>query len=92
MDDTLKKDIENYKEKLLRINNDITNKFDKVEEQKQFLKRDTEWKKNLLVVLNQNKDNYNKLLISLTLKNRTKNAQLEDNDIYKRLHELEVRM
>ncbi len=92
MDDTLKKDIENYKEKLLRINNDITNKFDKVEEQKQFLKRDTEWKKNLLVVLNQNKDNYNKLLTSLTLKNRTKNTQLEDNDIYKRLHELEVRM
>jgi len=92
LDDTLKKDIENYKEKLLRINNDITNKFDKVEEQKQFLKRDTEWKKNLLVVLNQNKDNYNKLLTSLTLKNRTKNTQLEDNDIYKRLHELEVRM
>ena len=91
MDDTLKKDIENYKKKLLRINNDITNKFDKVEEQKQFLKRDTEWKKNLLVVLNQNKDNYNKLLTSLTLKNRTKNTQLEDNDIYKRLHELEVR-
>jgi len=91
LDDTLKKDIENYKEKLLRINNDITNKFDKVEEQKQFLKRDTEWKKNLLVVLNQNKDNYNKLLTSLTLKNRTKNTQLEDNDIYKRLHELEVR-
>ena len=91
MDDTLKKDIENYKEKLLTINNDITNKFDKVEEQKQFLKRDTEWKKNLLVVLNQNKDNYNKLLTSLTLKNRTKNTQLEDNDIYKRLHELEVR-
>jgi len=91
LDDTLKKDIENYKKKLLRINNDITNKFDKVEEQKQFLKRDTEWKKNLLVVLNQNKDNYNKLLTSLTLKNRTKNTQLEDNDIYKRLHELEVR-
>ena len=92
LDDTLKKDIENYKEKLLRINNDITNKFDKIEEQKQFLKRDTERKKNLLVVLNQNKDNYSKLLTSLTLKNRTKNTQLEDNDIYKRLHELEVRM
>ena len=92
LDDTLKKDIENYKEKLLRINNDISNKFDKIEEQKQFLKRDTERKKNLLVVLNQNKDNYSKLLTSLTLKNRTKNTQLEDNDIYKRLHELEVRM
>ena len=92
LDETLKKDIENYKEKLLRINNDISKKFDKVEEQKEFLKRDADRKKKLLVILNQNKENYSKLLTSLTLKNRTKNTQLEDNDIYKRLHELEVKM
>ena len=92
LDETLKKDIENYKEKLQRINNDINNKFDKVDEQKDFLKRDTERKKKLLVYLNQNKENYNKLLTSLILKNRTKNRRLEDNDIYKRLHELEVKM
>ena len=92
LDETLKKDIENYKEKLQRINNDINNKFDKVDEQKDFLKRDTERKKKLLIYLNQNKENYNKLLTSLILKNRTKNRQLEDNDIYKRLHELEVKM
>jgi len=92
LDETLKKDIDNYKEKLLRINNDISQKFDKVEEQKDFLKRDAERKKKLLIILNQNKENYNKLLTSLTLKNRTKNTQLEDNDIYKRLHELEVKM
>lgn len=92
LDETLKKDIDNYKEKLLRINNDISNKFDKVEEQKEFLKRDADRKKKLLIILNQNKENYNKLLTSLTLKNRTKNTQLEDNDIYKRLHELEVKM
>jgi intraflagellar transport protein 74 len=92
LDETLKRDIDNYKEKLLRINNDISNKFDKVEEQKDFLKRDAERKKKLLIILNQNKENYNKLLTSLTLKNRTKNTQLEDNDIYKRLHELEVKM
>ena len=92
LDETLKKDIDNYKEKLQRINNDINNKFDKIEEQKDFLKRDTERKKKLLIYLNQNKENYNKLLTSLILKNRTKNRQLEDNDIYKRLHELEVKM
>ena len=92
LDETLKKDIDNYKEKLLRLNNDISNKFDKVEEQKDFLKRDAERKQKLLIILNQNKENYNKLLTSLTLKNRTKNTQLEDNDIYKRLHELEVKM
>ena len=92
LDETLKKDIDNYKEKLMRINNDISNKFDKIEEQKEFLKRDADRKKKLLVILNQNKENYSKLLTSLTLKNRTKNTQLEDNDIYKRLHELEVKM
>ena len=92
LDETLKKDIENYKEKLMRINNDISNKFDKIEEQKEYLKRDSERKKKLLFILNQNKENYSKLLTSLTLKNRTKNTQLEDNDIYKRLHELEVKM
>lgn len=92
LDETLKKDIDNYKEKLMRINNDISQKFDKIEEQKDFLKRDCERKKKLLVILNQNKENYSKLLTSLTLKNRTKNTQLEDNDIYKRLHELEVKM
>ena len=92
LDQTLKKDIDNYKEKLLRINNDISKKFDKVDEQKEFLKRDAERKKKLLVILNQNKENYSKLLTSLTLKNRTKNTLLEDNDIYKRLHELEVKM
>ncbi len=92
LDETLKKDIDNYKEKLLRINNDINSKFDKIEEQKEFLKRDAERKKKLLIILNQNKENYSKLLTSLTLKNRTKNTQLEDNDIYKRLHELEVKM
>ena len=31
-------------------------------------------------------------LTSLVLKNRTKNAQLEDNDMFKRLRELEKKM
>lgn len=92
LDETLKKDIDGYKEKLLRINNEISNKFEKLDEQKDFLKRDAERMRDLLVVLNQNKDSYNKLLTSLILKNRTKNAQLEDNDIYKRLRDLEKKM
>ena len=68
LDETLKKDIENYKEKLQRINNDINNKFDKIEEQKDFLKRDAERKKKLLIYLNQNKENYNKLLTKIIRK------------------------
>jgi hypothetical protein len=46
----------------------------------------------LLQVLETNKDNYNKLLTSLVLKNRTKNAQLEENDTFKKLRELEKKM
>jgi predicted RND superfamily exporter protein len=48
--------------------------------------------KDLLVILKQNKENYNKLLTSLVLNNRTKNAQLEENDIFKRMRELEKKM
>ena len=92
LDDTLKKDIKNYKDKLNRINNEIRDKYERIEEQKDFLQRDSDRMKSLLNVLNQNKDNYDKLLTSLVLKNRTKNAQLEENDIYKRMRDLEKKM
>ena len=92
LDDTLKKDIKNYKDKLNRINNEIRDKYERIEEQKDFLQRDSDRMKSLLIVLNQNKDNYDKLLTSLVLKNRTKNAQLEENDIYKRMRDLEKKM
>ena len=45
--------------------------------------------KQLLGELYKNRDNYNKLLTSLVLKNRTKNAQLDDNDVHKVMNELE---
>ena len=48
--------------------------------------------KQLLGELYKNRDNYNKLLTSLVLKNRTKNAQLDDNDVHKVLNELERKM
>jgi len=92
LDDTLKKDIKNYKDKLNRINNEISEKFDRIDAQKDFLQRDSERMKSLLLILKSNKDNYDKLLTSLVLKNRTKNAQLEDNDMYKRMRDLEKKM
>ena len=92
LDDTLKKDIKNYKDKLNRINNEISEKFDRIDAQKDFLQRDSERMKSLLIILKSNKDNYDKLLTSLVLKNRTKNAQLEDNDMYKRMRDLEKKM
>ena len=92
LDETLKKDIKQYKDKLQFINNEIVNKFDNIEQQKEFLQTDAERMKQLLKVLEINKDNYNKLLTSLVLKNRTKNAQLEENDTFKKLRELEKKM
>ncbi len=92
LDDTLKKDIKNYKDKLNRINNEISEKFDRIDAQKDFLQRDSDRMKSLLIILKANKDNYDKLLTSLVLKNRTKNAQLEDNDMYKRMRDLEKKM
>jgi len=92
LDDTLKKDIQQYKEKITNINNEIMTKFDKIENHKDFLKKDQQRMGILLGVLKQNKENYNKLLTTLVLKKRTKNAQLEDNDIFKRLRDYEKKM
>ena len=92
LDETLKKDIKGYKDKLGRIHNEINEKFERIDEQKDFLERDSKRMKDLLVILKQNKENYNKLLTSLVLNNRTKNAQLEENDIFKRMRELEKKM
>jgi chromosome segregation ATPase len=92
LDDTLKKDIQQYKDKISNINNEIMTKFDKIENHKDFLKKDQQRMGILLGVLKQNKENYNKLLTTLVLKKRTKNAQLEDNDIFKRLRDYEKKM
>jgi chromosome segregation ATPase len=92
LDDTLKKDIQQYKDKITNINNEIMTKFDKIDNHKDFLKKDQQRMGILLGVLKQNKENYNKLLTTLVLKKRTKNAQLEDNDIFKRLRDYEKKM
>lgn len=39
LDDTLKKDIQQYKDKITNINNEITTKFDKIENHKDFFKK-----------------------------------------------------
>jgi chromosome segregation ATPase len=92
LDETLKKDIQQYKDKLTNVNNEIMTKFDNIDKHKDFLKKDQQRMGILLDVLKQNKENYNKLLTTLVLKKRTKNAQLEDNDIFKRLRDYEKKM
>lgn len=92
LDETLKKDIQGYKDKLSRIHNEIVTKYEDIEGHKSFIKKDSERMTRLLEVLNQNRDNYNKFLTTLVLKNRVTNAKLEENDSYKKMRELEKRM
>ena len=92
LDETLKKDIKGYRDKLDFTYNEISIKFDKIDEQKVFLKEDTNTKKQLLNVLYHNHENYKKLLTSLIMKNRTKKNMLEENETYKTLKELELKI
>jgi chromosome segregation ATPase len=92
LEDTLRKDIKNYKDKLMNIHSEMSTKFDRIEQYKDFLKDDSKRMKELMVVLEKNKENYNKLLTSLILKNRSKSTQLEDNELFKKLRELEKKM
>lgn len=92
LDETLKKDIKNYKDKLNNINTEIQDKYDRVDFQRKHMNDEQDRMRRLLVVLQQNKDSYNKILTSLVLKNRTTNAKLEENNIYKALRELEKKM
>lgn len=92
LEDTLKKDIKNYKGKLDNIQIEISTKFDRIEHQREFLKNDTKRMTELIKVLEKNKENYNKLLTSLILKSRSRSTQLEDSEVYKKLRELEKKM
>lgn len=92
LDENLKKDIKIYKDKLRLVNNEISSKYDRISEQKVFLQKDAERMKHLLVVLQQNKENYTSVLTSLIKQKRIKDQQLEDNEIYQKIHELELKM
>lgn len=92
LDETLKKDIDSYKMKLDHIHKEISTKYERIDEQKIFLKDDAERMKNLLIVLQENREHFDKMITKLVLKTRTKNAQLEENNIYRTLRDLEKKM
>lgn len=92
LDETLKKEIKSYKEKLEKCNKDILDKFDRIDSYKENLKLEEKRMTELTSFLEKNKDNYNKLLTTLILKARSKSTNLEELETYKKLRELEKKI
>jgi hypothetical protein len=92
LEETLKKEIKTYKEKTLKSNNDIIEKYDRIEYYKDFYKNEQIRMNDLIKFLEKNKDNYNKILTQLIVKNRSRTTQLEDNEAYKSMRELEKKI
>lgn len=92
LEETLKKEIKSYHDKLDRANTEIVEKYDRIDYQKEYYKKEKERMNELLEFLEQNRENYNKLLTSLTIKNRTKTKQLEEKETFKKLREQEKKM
>lgn len=92
LEETLKKEIKTYKEKTLKSNKDIVEKYDRIEYYKEFYKNEQLRMNDLMKFLERNKDNYNKILTSLIVKNRSRTTQLEDNEAFKSLRELEKKI
>jgi len=89
---TLKKEIQNYREKLDKFHKEINEKYDQIESQKEFLKSEVKRMTQLSIFLEKNKDNYNKLSTSLLLNSRSKAANLEEIETFKKLREMEKKI
>ena len=92
LEETLKKEIKTYKEKTLKANKDIVEKYDRIDYYKDFYKNEQIRMTELMVYLERNSENYNKILTSLIVKNRSKTTQLEDNEAFKSLRDLEKKI
>jgi len=92
LEETLKKEIKTYKEKTMKANKDIVEKYDRIEYFKDFYKNEQVRMTELMVYLERNTDNYNKILTSLIIKNRSRTTQLEDNEAFKSLRDLEKKI
>lgn len=92
LESTLKADIKNYQEKIDRSKGEMSEKFERIEAQKDFYKSEAAKMKELLVFLEKNKNEYKTLLESTKWKEKSKLSQLEEMEIYKRLREMEKKM
>lgn len=92
LENTLKSDIKNYQEKIERCKMDMTDKFERVDYQKNFYKNETSKMQDLLAFLEKNKNQYKNLLEATKYKCKSKGTQLEELETYRRLREMEKKM
>jgi len=62
LDETLRNEINNFKEKINKARNDINEKFDRIDYMKDYYKNEQKIMHGLLDFLQRNKENYNKLV------------------------------
>ena len=89
---SLKSEIKALQEKIERYKLDITDRFDKIDFQKNYYKNESSKMKELMVFLEKNKNSYKTLLEAMKFKAKSKQTQLEEMDSYKKLRELEKKM
>lgn len=92
LEPTLKADIKGLQEKIERYKLDVTDKFDKIDYQKNYFKNETSKMQELMVFLEKNKNSYKTLLESMKFKTKSKQSQLEELDSFKKLREMEKKM
>ena len=92
LEETLKKEIKNYKEKLEKSNKEITEKYDRIDYQKEYFKKEQKRMNDLLSYLEKNKNNYIKLLTSLILNKNSRSTYLEELETFKKLREMEKKI
>lgn len=92
LEPTLKADIKGLQEKIERYKLDVTDKFDKIDYQKNYFKNETSKMQELMVFLEKNKNSYKTLLESMKFKAKSKQSQLEELDSFKKLREMEKKM
>jgi hypothetical protein len=92
LESTLKADIKGYQEKIEKCKMEISDKFDRIDFQKNFYKNETSKMQELLGFLEKNKNSYKTLLETLKWKHKSKSTQLEDMEVYKRLRDMEKKM
>jgi len=92
LEENLKKEIALMNDKLTNMKSDISEKFDKVEVEKENYKNEQKKYLEMVKYLEKVKNSYNKLLTPLNLKANAKSTQLNDLDHFGKLRDMEKKM
>lgn len=92
LEPSLKSEIKNFQDKIERCKQEMSDKFDRVDFQKNYYNNETSKMKDLLVFLEKNKNSYKTLLEATKYKAKSKQTQLDEMENYKKLREMEKKM